>query len=160
MDNCNSVTELATDLWKKFGSLAPPTVATIEHVVAQMVTHFNEIIKNPKFHIGPRLLPYGQDQTGTIIAFGDRTFVAAAPTPKPSKIVVTKMQGRDHVIIHVCAFDSKGVHSELATFDVVASTPDGHTFEASVPAGVIPTVILDGQSITKTLSYHLLLTSA
>lgn len=161
MDHCKSVGEIAVELWKKFGSLAPANVIAAEQVLEQMIAFFNSLVGNSPLHIGHRALPFGEPQTGTIDTFGDRTFVGPVPNAKPSKVVITKARGGDKVVIHVCAFNTNGDHSELATFEITASTPDGQNFEANVPQDTIPTVILDGKTVGFTsMSYSVLLTAA
>jgi hypothetical protein len=161
MDNCKSVAGLAVDLWKKFGSLAPAGVIALEQKLEAMINAFNALVKNhPSLTVGPRPLVFDRLETGDIIAFGDRTWVGVAPTTQPSKVVVTKTHGLDHVQMFVCGIDSNGGHHDLATIDIAPNTPDQHSFTAQIPANQIPIVLLDGKALTRTMSYKIVLTAA
>lgn len=135
----------------------------LEEAIADAHKFWNDnIAKNGPLTLGPRLLELGKEQTGTIVSKGDRTFIADTPCPSESlRIRINERNGKGQTQVRACLIDPRGQHREVlqATFnDDNAEQRDEHqTVEKVVTGckGQYLTLILDGQSLTNTMSYSL-----
>lgn len=133
--DCKSATMIASDLWSEFGKIATAAgcaVASSQGVdyskcysdvtkyttlAGKMVTFFNGSHSSNWSTIGPRELEYSKNLTGTIVGPTERMFISSAPSDVDSvTFTIKKTDGKQENNIHLCAYDSKGNCTSLASY--------------------------------------------
>ena len=121
----------------------------------KMIQYWNTFFgPNSAARIGPRKLNLKGSHSGAVVA--QRAFVASRPTKAPTTIVFEKRGGnKKKTNVKICTFNKQNRHKEVKDFTVTRDDPDGKTWKASVPSGVLVTVLIKGAAGTNTLKYTL-----
>ena len=124
----------------------------------ELVRKWNELVGNSPLRLGPREMDFNVEQTGTLVAPGNRRFVSQLIEPdKGASVTVTKRAatvGREKTrgicVVSICAVDlDTGVESNLASHTFNSNADIGaqvvKSFSASQVGNKVLIVKLDGK---------------
>lgn len=177
--SCDSLASHTAKLWKNWDDVvkgAGCVVATVasegmipfpkcleeankyDKAVQDMIRRWNQSGHNGSGTIGPRLIDYGDAQTGKVLGTTGRVFVSPAPLLSDEvQILLTKTDGKSKGEVTVCTEDVKRNRHKVWTFKIPNGKDKGSW--SKTLKGVknhILSVHIDGGSFTNTLSYKLL----
>ena len=162
--DCRSNTQIASELWQKFGEeikkfaaevgaqlsdMSPEELKRklddIETAVRRAEARANETFKNGKWKIGPRALPAGETLDGDLKA--ERVFLTQGPSLVDNVKITLDGEGGDaksDVNVTICTIDRDGKYEKVHDFTFGKSAYNT-TFEKVVPsaAGKVVSVHLE-----------------
>ncbi len=152
---CGSVTSVASDIWQKYGSLAPalPYAKKVE----EMIKFWNANVGNTWAFLGPRKLETDTTLKGSVIGQGDRVFIAPTPSNENSvTIKLDKIAGKAKTGVTVCSVSESGRAVKIWDFTAEkgAYTKTWSKTINGVKDKVI-TIHFDGHSASKKFKYEL-----
>jgi hypothetical protein len=198
MASCESAVSAITNLYKKYGDVAAKigctaagvgvgiasedaasalqTIQTclekkdkVEEAIKKAEAEYESVIgKTSGLTIGPRLLPFDDWQSGTIVSTGERLFLTAAPVPTNNPVLrIRELGGKGQVSITVCSFtlgehgkaDTKKLKDFLVNEDKGEKKEESQRYDITL-SGVENrwiSVHLDGKSVTNTFKYKIML---
>ncbi|WAS89594.1 hypothetical protein [Nannocystis punicea] len=134
--DCKSDTQIAAELWQKFGEEIKRFAAEVgaqlgnlsaeeikkklddvETAVRRAEAKANETFKNGKWKIGPRALPAGETLDGDLKA--ERVFLTQGPSLVDNVKIVLDGEGGDaksDVTVTICTIDASGKYEKVHDF--------------------------------------------
>jgi hypothetical protein len=187
--SCDSAASVAIDLWDEYGKFAKragcsvASTATVaassvvgggskqvyracladtearEKLVRQMVATWNRLAANRWATVGPRQLPLGTAQQGTLVGPGTRMFLTPAPLHVDAiDVALTKQAFRGPAEVTVCSYAPGGIKARRWNFTIESGGRNtGRTWLRRIVGveGQLVSVHIVGQSAAKRLKYRL-----
>lgn len=187
--SCDSAARIAVDLWDEYGKFAKragcsvASTATVaassgaggtskqvyqacladaearEKLVRQMVATWNRLAANRWATIGPRQLPLGAVQQGTVVGPGTRMFLTPAPLHVDAiDVALTKQAFRGPAEVTVCSYAPGGIKARRWNFTIEPGGRNtGRTWLKRIVGveGYLVSVHIVGHSAAKRLKYEL-----
>ncbi|HXG65156.1 MAG TPA: hypothetical protein VNO70_08610 [Blastocatellia bacterium] len=116
--------------------------------VAKVINVVNTFANNGVLTIGARTIEFGQNQTGSIIAPGNRQFVSAGLLDKDRvSISLTKTDGKATCVVTICKVNENGSPTKLDSVTISGDANNGVVYNKSFSGlkGNLIRVFLDGQ---------------
>ncbi|MGH1342890.1 MAG: hypothetical protein ACRBN8_15110 [Nannocystales bacterium] len=152
---CGSVTSVASDIWTKYGSLAP--ALPYAKKVDEMIKFWNSNVGGTWARLGPRDLIVNTEHAGTVVGPGERVFIAETPLNTTDVTVrVEKLAGKAKTNVTVCSVDQAG--RAVKVWEFTAPKGGGTKTWKKTIGGMkdkILTVHLAGKSASKKFKYTL-----
>lgn len=151
--DCKSNTQIAGELWQKYGEEIKKIAAEVgaqlagvtpeeikakldraEQAVLRAEAKASEVFKNSKWKIGPRALPPGATLDGDLKA--ERVFLTQGPSMVDNVKITLDGEGggaKSDVNVTICTIDASGAYTKVHDFTFGKADYDA-TFERTVPA--------------------------
>lgn len=163
MGDCQSVHQIAAELWNEYGeyiqqgvAMAGPygaAAAAAMDIGEQMGKLWNSAAGNSPLKIGARYLVPGKLERGTVLVGAQRTFVGG-PFDTPTTLVFNKVNGDAPGSVLVCTFAKSGQHEDLKHFKIPKRSGDLH-FQVVLPAQRVFSAKIDSANALQKLQYTL-----
>lgn len=153
MNKCQSAAGVVSKIWSQFGILGALDPTGLAEKADAVIKQWNTLVGNSRGRLGPRALVDNQELKGDVVLGTERLFIGSHPTLEPARVRFTKRSGKAEATLEVCGFKQDGAHVELASFKLDGGLDDGKVLEASIPAGVIPVVLVDSKSPLRHIKY-------
>ena len=131
-----------------------------------MIASWNDMVDNNWAHIGPRSLPLGQSQQGTVTSRGTRMYITPEPVTGALELTLDKVKFKGKTTVSVCSFgpgadptDRNVDSTEIWSFTIEPGPQNiGKTWSRTFPDafGNIVAVTFKGKSLAKSMRYELL----
>lgn len=136
-----------------------------DEATRNMISSWNDMVGNNWAHIGPRSLPLGETQKGTVTSRGTRLYITPAPVTGALHLNLEKVKFKGKTTVSVCTFapgsdptDHNVNSNEIWSFTIDPGPQNiDKTWSKTFPAafGHIVAVTFKGKSVAKSMRYEL-----